>query len=93
MSEGHVLSLVQWDHYPRRKSEGGTDDFFNLVPRAILEHREKTAKIDIPEIAKNKRLDEEHREFQRRILLKGSGEPSKPPSRWPKRKFPKKKGV
>lgn len=56
MHEEHVLSLVEWDHYPIPKAHGGQDAHFNLVPRPKLEHREKTAKHDVPQIAKTRRI-------------------------------------
>lgn len=56
MHEDHVLSLVQWDHWPIRKADGGSDEFSNLRPLLIGAHREKTATVDVPAIAKGKRI-------------------------------------
>lgn len=56
MSENQALSLANFDHYPRRVVDGGTDDFWNLYVRAIPEHRTKTAKIDVPQIRKADRI-------------------------------------
>lgn len=56
MSEDQVLSLVQWDHYPIRKADGGEDKHYNIVPKTIMAHREKTSEIDVPQIAKAKRI-------------------------------------
>lgn len=56
MTFAQVKSLAHGDHYPIRYEAGGPTEFWNCTVRSIMEHREKTAKIDIPEIAKGKRL-------------------------------------
>jgi hypothetical protein len=56
MDVSQVNSLVQYDHWPILKVHGGPDKFFNLTPRLILEHREKTKK-DRKAIDKLKRSD------------------------------------
>lgn len=43
-------------HHNIRHAEGGTDDPWNLTWMPTAEHRERTAKIDIPQIAKGKRI-------------------------------------
>jgi hypothetical protein len=70
MHEEHVLSLVDWDHYPIPKAHGGPDAHFNLVPRPKLEHRLKTAKIDVPQIAKTKRIEADNIRHQAIIAAK-----------------------
>lgn len=90
LSEDQVLSLVAWDHDPIPHVHDGPDVHWNLVPRLIPGHREKTAKIDIPVIAKTKRISKEHLDFQRRMLTpREDREPKK--SRWPSRPFSKRK--
>lgn len=73
LSEDQILSLVQWDHDPilHTPPYNGTDDHFNLVPKLIKPHREKTAKIDQPRIGKGRRLAEAQEEFRRLMLAKG----------------------
>lgn len=80
LSEDQVLSLVQWDHDPilHTPPYNGTDDHFNLVPRLIGGHRAKTAKVDIPAIAKGKRVDEAQKEFVRRLLTPRDERPERP---------------
>lgn len=56
MSDSQILSLHVWDHYPIRKADGGPDQAWNLTPRLISEHRAKTAQVDVPEMAKSKRI-------------------------------------
>lgn len=68
LSEDQVLSLVNWDHDPIPHAEDGTDDHFNLVPLLIGGHRAKTATVDVPGIAKRKRVSQAHAEFRTLIL-------------------------
>ena len=56
MSADQIISLFAFDHWPIRKADGGTDHPSNLTPRLIAAHREKTAKVDVPEMAKSKRI-------------------------------------
>jgi len=55
MSARQICSLYHFDHYPILKVHDGPDQPWNLVPRLIRPHREKTKK-DIGIIAKVKRL-------------------------------------
>lgn len=56
MTAKQICSLYEWDHFPIRHENGGPDEPWNLQPRLIKAHREKTAKIDIPGSAKSKRI-------------------------------------
>lgn len=56
MTADQIISLFAFDHYPQRKADGGPDEPWNLEPRMIRAHREKTAKVDVPEMAKSKRI-------------------------------------
>lgn len=56
MTADQIISLFAFDHYPIRKADGGSDEPWNLEPRMIQAHREKTAKVDVPEMAKSKRI-------------------------------------
>lgn len=79
MSEEQVLSLFHFDHYPIRKENGGPDSHWNLTPRPIPEHREKTGNIDVPQIAKSKRIRARHAGVQKPRTItrwrRFSGEP------------------
>lgn len=55
MTAEQMLSLVEWDHIVAH-AHGGGDHFSNLSPMFRAAHREKTRKIDIPRLAKNKRI-------------------------------------
>lgn len=81
-----VLSLFQWDHYPKRKADGGTDEHHNLMPRFIQAHRIKTATIDQPQISKRKRIARANDAAVNRLLARERGD-TPAPSRWPSRKI------
>lgn len=68
MSEAEVLAAFHFDHDPIPKAHDGPDVHWNLTPRPVDEHREKTAKRDIPMIAKVKRLRGETRNGPRRKI-------------------------
>lgn len=84
MTADQIISLFHFDHYPLCKADGGPDEPWNLEPRPIREHREKTAKVDVPQMAKTRRVVKSHEDFRRRLLAKDAGEPREK-SRWPKR--------
>ena len=91
MTAEQICSLVQWDH-ENRYANGGSTHPTNITPRWILEHREKTAKIDVPQIYKGRRLEKAHAEFRNRLLAKteATEAPADRPKRkykWPKRKL------
>lgn len=90
MSAQQIISLFQFDHYPIRHEAGGPDEPWNIVPRFIPEHRRKTAKIDVPEIAKIKRISKSEREFRERLLIPRADRPMMK-SKWPKRPMGKKR--
>ncbi len=70
MTEDQILSLFHFDHDPKPKAFGGTDEHHNLVPKPIQAHRIKTAKLDVPRIRKAGRLSERQQEFRRHMLAK-----------------------
>lgn len=55
MTTDQMLSLYHFDHNKFAAHDGG-EHFSNLEPMLIHNHRKKTAKIDIPAIAKSKRI-------------------------------------
>jgi hypothetical protein len=59
MTEAQFLSLFEW-HHGIPKSEDGPDEFWNLTPLLRSHHRERTANLDVPRIAKNKRVAAKH---------------------------------
>jgi hypothetical protein len=83
MSSTQIVSLFQFDHYPIRHEAGGPAEAWNLVPRLIVAHREKTKK-DVGEIAKIRRISREHEDFVKRLLTPRQDRKPKR-SKWPKR--------
>lgn len=82
LTADQVLSLFQWDHYPKRKTDGGTDEHHNLMARFTRAHRTKTATIDVPQIRKADRLRRANDAAVNRLLAR-EPKPSAP-SRWPR---------
>ena len=95
------LNLITWDHCPplmqREYDESHKDtipaanDPKFIIPRAIAAHQEKTAKKDIPSIAKTKRLSDEQIAFRDRILSKTSDDLAAYRQRPHKRKIPSRR--
>lgn len=106
MSADQIISLFHFDHGVLHAIEA-VDEPWNLTPRVIPEHREKT-KSDVTKIAKSKRIQKKHAEHRARVRPPGAcvedeqestrnGTLARPRSNWPKgrkiqsRPFPKKK--
>lgn len=86
MSAHQICSLVQYDHYPIRRVDGGTNHPSNLSVKLILGHREKTRTVDIPQIRKADRIRRADDAAVNRLLARDAGEPRQR-SRWPSRKI------
>lgn len=71
LTAGEIISMVDWNHIVPH-AIGGTDHPSNLEPMLRSEHKERTAKIDIPQIAKTKRIEKKQAEFRSKILAKTS---------------------
>lgn len=95
-----ILSLVQWDHWPvpvaiakdLNWEPAAYNHPSNLMPLIAEKHAIKTAKHDVPQIAKADRIREAHEEFRRRILAKSGTATDQPDhdrklSRWGTRKM------
>jgi hypothetical protein len=52
-----------------------------IVPRARGEHKAKTAKVDVPQIAKTKRLSKTQKAFRSAMLSKGEAAPESAPAK------------
>jgi len=70
LTEGEILGMFDFHHYPIAKAIGGPDVHWNLPPVVRPEHQVITAKVDIPRNAKTKRITEKHDAFRRRVLAK-----------------------
>jgi hypothetical protein len=66
-----VIGRFAFDHLDFH-ALGGSDSWWNLDPKLIPVHQEKTAKIDIPAIAKVKRLRKKEAAHQAKL----AGEPA-----------------
>lgn len=90
MTAAQIISLFQWDHYPVRKADGGPDAPWNLRPMLRAAHRAKTNTIDMPALAKSKRIQLGEAEHQLRMAAKMLGLPRKLGSKrrrsWPQRR-------
>jgi len=70
MTEDQVLSLVEWDHHPIlwETLHPDRDLFWNIVPRGIRAHREKT-KHDAKIVAKGRRIRQKEWERRNKAFL------------------------
>lgn len=89
MTAEQIISLVQWHHIHYHR-DSANDEHWNLDPLPIRAHKERTAKIDLPQIGKTKRLTKAHEEFRRTILTPRDERPVKK-SRWGSRQFQKRR--
>jgi hypothetical protein len=97
MSNKQIVALLNWDHDPVPVAIAvslgwGPEQYnhaTNLTGRIPEDHDFKTAKKDVPAIAKADRISDAHVAFQRRVLAKsGQGDaPAKPKSKWKSRPF------
>jgi len=89
MTAAQIISLYHFDHYPIRRESGGPTAPWNLVPRLIAAHRDKTARVDHPEIAKGR--DVRASEAQHRAAMASKEPGQKRPRRGaiPSRPFQK----
>lgn len=74
-----IIASVQYDHgTPHALTKDDRPQ--NLTPMIREDHAVKTAEIDVPAIAKSKRVARKHAEFRARILAKSSDDPDVPVS-------------
>lgn len=88
MTEDQILSLFQWHHIVYHV-DSANDAHYNLDPMLIRSHRERTAKIDKPQISKTTRISAAQAEFRQRLQTPRDERPKKR-SRWGSRPFPKR---
>ncbi len=82
MTAKQIIARFALDHYPIRHADGGPSLPWNLFWRPIAEHDKKTREIDIPQLAKQKRIRGETKNGPRQKI------PSRP-NAWPRgRKIP-----
>ena len=81
MPEAEILGLVEWDHWPVRKADGGEDAHYNIRPLLRHDHKLKTER-DAAEMAKDRRVVAAKILHLQRMVAKAAGEPR--PERKPK---------
>lgn len=96
------IEALDFDHQPplmqrvwnekAQDTEPPANDPRYLVPMARADHRKKTAKKDIPQIAKTKRLANDQEEFVRKILSRQCGKKRKATGKIRSRGFQKRTG-
>lgn len=74
MTEDEILARFEFDHNVHF-SIGGAEQHWNLTPLPREVHAVKTAKQDVPQIAKTKRLEKATEEFRRKLLVKTGQDP------------------
>lgn len=84
MTAAQFLSLYEF-HHGIRHAEDGASEFWNLTPMLRAAHRDRTAAIDVPEIAHNKRVRHGKDRHDARMAAKFTGSP--PPLARPVRKI------
>ena len=90
MSAAQIISLYHFDHGVLHALDG-QDEPWNLTPRLISGHREKSRR-DTSIVAKVKRIERDTQEFRDRILRKGTADRViRQSSYWGSRPFPKRK--
>lgn len=72
LSADEIISRFHFDHDPIPHAEDGPDEPWNLPPRVKADHLAKTSKVDIPRIAKNKRVARAHAAHIETMAAKGS---------------------
>ena len=83
MTADQIISLYEF-HHNIRHAEDGSIHFSNLEPMLRSAHRKRTAEIDVPAIAKGKRIrrkEDEHK-AQRVVPLPGDGFDPNQPITW-----------
>lgn len=89
MHEDQIISLYQVDHGILHAFDG-CDDYWNLTPRLIAEHRVKS-KADKKITSKAARIRGETCTGPRREIRSRGFEKRREPFKWPKRKFQNRK--
>lgn len=73
MHADQVAMLIQWHHNVYHAHDGG-EHFSNAIPMLVAQHEERTAKIDIPAIAKGKRIRQNEAAHADKRLIQGAHE-------------------
>ena len=77
MTCDEIIEKFDFDHGIHHAIDG-PHEHWNYTARMRASHRVKSAKIDIPQIAKTKRITAKEEAFRARLLAKATGEPVAP---------------
>jgi len=93
LTEDEILRRFDFHHFPIPKAHGGKDVHWNLQPEEKAAHKEITAKIDVPRIAKGKRIERRQAEHDaiKVAKLTGAGVVRRRKHSIPSRPFPQGK--
>ena len=69
LTAGQICSLAEW-HHSTPHAIGGSIHPINLTAMPILEHRKRTREIDVPAIAKGKRIRRKQEQHLTRMTEK-----------------------
>lgn len=69
LTAGQICSLAEW-HHNTPHANGGDCHPLNLTAMPILAHRKRTREIDVPTIAKGKRIAKKHAQHLTRMTGK-----------------------
>ena len=86
LTTDQIISRFQFDHGIAH-AHGGEAEPWNLTPLPLDVHREKTSKIDIPRIAKAKRL--QRKEASHKLAMAGAPQIERPKRKMQSRGFGK----
>lgn len=70
---------VEFDHYPVRAADGGSNDLENCAAVCPVCHRHKSRTFDTPMAAKGKRVSDKHLGIRPPSRLRSAGFPKAPP--------------
>jgi hypothetical protein len=73
LTADQILTRFDFHHYPIPKAHDGPDTHWNLEPVERAEHREITAKVDVPRIAKVKRIRNREAGIRKATRLQSRG--------------------
>lgn len=74
LTADQIVSRFHFNHHPIPHAHGGPDEAWNLDPEPVETHREITAKVDIPRIAKAKRIIKGEAAHQEAMTAKVTGQ-------------------
>ena len=56
MTDDEIIARFHFDHDPIPHAQGGPDEPWNLTPLPVADNRDKTAKVEHPQIGQTKHI-------------------------------------